>query len=94
MRRAHRIDANQSEIVAAIRSIPGWGWTALPPDARIGDGLFRIASWPDGVVWQLEIKTDKGKLKPEQVIREQQGWIKVIRSFDELWAMVNERRVA
>ena len=89
-----RVDQNQAEIVAAIRSVPGWTWQAIPnargnSQAQLGDGLLRASWWPAGLALHVEIKTAKGKLRPEQAISAGYGKTVVVRSFEELEAKMH-----
>lgn len=84
-----RIDSNQSEIVRLIRQVPGWTWLPIPnarglSQRRLGDGLLRAGWWPRGLVLHVEIKTSKGKLRPEQEKATTRGETVVVRSFDDV----------
>lgn len=83
-----RKDANEPEIVAAFRSVPGW-WCEPIPNAyargtkKLGDLLVRRSTWDAGFVVQIEVKTAKGYLRPEQRMAVEQGRMIVIRSVDD-----------
>ena len=69
MRWAAKTDANQAEIVAALRDA---GASVLVL-SRVGQGCADLAAGVRGETFFLEVKTDKGKLTP----REQEfmdGW--------------------
>ena len=85
MRRAARVDANQAEIVSALRDI---GCSVLDL-SRVGEGV------PDLLVWShkvglvlLEVKIDKGKLTLEQRDFHQRWPVYVVRSIHEAFAVV------
>ena len=85
MRRAARVDANQAEIVSALRDI---GCSVLDL-SRVGEGV------PDLLVWShkvglvlLEVKIDKGKLTSEQRDFHQRWPVYVVRSIQEAFAVV------
>ena len=84
-----RVDANQKAIVAAIRALPGWRWRPIPnaysPGTRqLGDGLVRHDGWRPGVWVMVEIKTAKGRVRPEQALTIERGVCIVIRSVDDV----------
>jgi len=68
-RYAAKTDANQAEIVAALRAV---GASVLVL-SRVGQGVADLAVGIRGETFFLEVKTDKGKLTPrEQEFME--GW--------------------
>ena len=69
MRWAAKVDANQAEIVQALRDA---GASVLVL-SRVGQGCADLAAGVRGETFFLEVKTDKGKLTPrEQEFME--GW--------------------
>jgi len=64
-----KVDANQAEIVAALRQA-GAVVTVL---SRVGQGCADLAVGKHGKFWWMEIKTAKGKLTPME------------KEFMELW---------
>lgn len=64
MRRAAKIDANQREIVAFARSIPG---VSVHSMAQLGEGAPDLALGWRGRNYFVEVKDGKGKLTPAQV---------------------------
>jgi hypothetical protein len=78
---AAKTDANQAEIVQALRDV----YCSVLLLHRVGQGCPDIAVGYQGSVYFLEIKTDKGKLTP----REQEfmdGWrghYAIVRTPDE-----------
>ena len=90
MRRSARVDANQSEIIRAAEQL---GCT-VQPLYQVGGGcpdlLLGHASKRGRVNLLIEIKTDAGKLTPEQIRfhREWRGQVAVIRSVPELLALL------
>ena len=58
MRWAAKTDANQAEIVQALRDV----YCSVLPMHRLGQGAPDIAVGRAGKVYFLEIKTEKGKL--------------------------------
>jgi hypothetical protein len=62
-RRAHKVDGNQAEIVAALRAV---GATVQILSA-VGDGCPDILVGRNGRNYLMEIKVPGGKLTPDQV---------------------------
>jgi hypothetical protein len=82
--RANRIDANQAEIVAALRDVPGCEVEVIgyPVDLAIA---YR------GKNWFAEVKGPKGELTPEQVKffdRWSVGQVNVVRSVDDALRLI------
>jgi hypothetical protein len=69
MRRAARVDASQSEIVAALRAA-GCSVTSL---ARIGEGCPDLLCGKNGKTALIECKSPGGRLTPDQ-LRWHAGW--------------------
>ena len=59
---AARTDANQAEIVEALRAA---GAVVLIL-SRVGQGCADLAVGKGGKVWFMEVKTEKGKLTPAE----------------------------
>jgi Holliday junction resolvase len=84
MRRAAKRDANETEIIKALRQI---GATVQPinaadtPDLLIGY---------QGINYLMEVKTEKGKLKPGQIDWHDnwRGQCAVVRSVDEAFMIL------
>jgi hypothetical protein len=93
--RAKKTDANQIEIIQALRDA---GYTVEPlhmvgvgvPDILVG-GVDRVAGEPR--TWLMEIKTDKGKLTKHQIAWRQtwRGQYAVVRTVGEAMAVVGVR---
>ena len=66
---ARKVDANQAEIVAALRQA---GASVLVL-SRVGQGCADLAAGIRGETFFLEVKTDKGKLTPAET-KFQEGW--------------------
>ncbi len=64
MARAHRVDANQFEIVKALRR--GGFWVDVTSGAGSGFPDL-VVTRPDGRVFLVETKTDGGRMTPDQV---------------------------
>jgi hypothetical protein len=70
MRRRARTDDNQAAIVAALRQLG----CEVADLSGVGDGLPEL----------FEVKTAKGKLRPQQQAFQAKGWpVQVVRSVDE-----------
>lgn len=86
MRRAAKVDANQPEIVEALRMIPGVTVynTKLPLDLAIG---FR------GRTYLCEVKTDEGQLTraQKQFLRTWTGHAAVVRSLSDVLTVLGIR---
>lgn len=82
-RYAAKVDANQGEIVRAVRSV--FGPDAVLDLSAVGGGCPDILIGVRGVNIFCELKTDRGKLTPDQVYfhREWSGQIAVVRTVDE-----------
>ena len=55
---AARTDANQAEIVEALRA----AGAVVEVTSRVGQGFADLVVGKHGRVWFMEVKTDKGKL--------------------------------
>ena len=85
-----RVDANHGEIVQALRQVGA----SVQSLAKVGDGC------PDLVVhfrkhtYLLELKTAKGKLRPQQVAWQEKwdGPVHVARSVDEALKAIGASR--
>ncbi|GEM_PF-5389915 len=85
-RQRAKIDTVQPIVVAALRA-RGWLCQSL---AMCGHGVPDIlAHRPADGRWALiEVKTDKGKLRPSQVRFQLQGWpVSVVRSVADVEAL-------
>lgn len=83
---AAKIDANQTEIVEALRQVG----CSVEITSRLGKGYPDLTVGYRGVTYLIEVKTDKGKLTTDQ-IRWQARWrghVKVVRSVNEALATV------
>ena len=63
MRRAAKIDANQTELVEAFRTL---GCSVLSL-AAVGKGVPDLLVSIKGITWLVEVKMPKGKETPDQV---------------------------
>ena len=86
MRRAARVDANQSDIIRAAEQL---GCTVQPlyqVGAGCPDALIGYASKRGRVNLLIEIKADDGKLTPEQIRfhREWRGQVAIVRCVKDL----------
>ena len=87
MRTAAKIDANQPEVVDALRK----AGISVQSTAAIGKGFpDLVAANGDGKVWLIEIKGPKGKLTPdqEQFISGWRGVVHIVRSADDALRLV------
>jgi len=81
MRLAARTDANQKEIVEALRAV---GASVLVL-SRVGQGCADLAAGIRGETYFLEVKTDSGKLTPSEQ-KFMDGWrghYAIVRTADE-----------
>ena len=81
MRWAAKVDANQAEIVAALRQV---GASVLVL-SRVGQGCADLAAGIRGMTYFLEVKTDKGKLTPSEIdfMEMWRGHYAIVRTPDE-----------
>lgn len=81
MRRRGKVDANQAEIVAALRGV-GASVQSLAP---VGNGCVDLLVGFRKANYLLEVKGDKGKLTDEQVEwhRQWQGEAHIVRTVDD-----------
>src|SRR5512146_999648 len=86
MRRAAKVDANQAEIIAALREA---GVSVLPLSA-FGEGLPDLLVGINGVNFLLEVKSRRGTLTPSQqaFFRGWRGQAVIVRSSEEALAAV------
>ena len=80
-RRAARIDANQNEIVAALRSVGA----SVAPAHTMGGGFPDLVVGFRGMTYLLEVKTAKGKLTKDQRAWHPawRGHVAIVRSVEE-----------
>ena len=81
MRWAAKTDANQAEIVAALRDA---GASVLVL-SRVGQGCADLAAGVRGETFFLEVKTDAGKLTPreQEFMDEWRGHYAIVRTPEE-----------
>jgi len=81
MRRASRVDANQRAIVLALRRVGA----SVESLAAVGGGVPDLLVAFRGVVYLMEIKTAKGKVRASQLAwqADWQAPVYVVRSADE-----------
>lgn len=87
VRRAARIDSNQTEIIERLRAI---GCSVLPLHV-IGKGCPDLLVGFGGTNILIEVKSQRGKLTPDQVDFHSRwrGAIAIARSVDEAMAIVS-----
>ena len=85
--RAKRVDANQGEIVAALRAM---GW-AVADTSGVGRGFPDLCASKAGETVLIEVKARTGKLRQSQVdfMRDWKGRVVVARSVDDVKEMSN-----
>ncbi len=85
-RRAAKVDANQSEIVAALRAVGA----SVAPAHTMGGGFPDLVVGHKGVTYLLEVKTAKGKLTKDQRAWHPawRGHLAVVRSVEEALAAI------
>ena len=86
MRFAAKVDANQGEIVDALRK----AGVSVQSMAAIGKGCPDLLAAKGGKVWTIEVKGPKGKLTPDQIewIDKWHGDVHIIRTVDEALTLV------
>lgn len=84
--RAAKVDANQPEIVEALRAA---GCT-VQSLASIGKGCPDLWVSKDGETWAMEVKGPKGTLTPDQVewINNWRGPVHIVRTIDDALQLV------
>lgn len=90
---AHRVDANQGEVVGAFERM-GCSVVIL---SAVGVGVPDLLVSVHRVSVLVEVKTVEGSLDPSQVRfhRESKAWIEVVRDLDDVIRLVRDmRRVA
>lgn len=90
MPRAHKVDANQAEIIAAFRELG----CSVHDCSEVGRGFPDLVVGCAGVNLLVECKTESGVLTPEQVrfMEEWRGVAYVIRSAQEARDLVIQTR--
>lgn len=90
MRRAAKIDANQPEIVAALRAVGCSVQTLATMGAGVPDLLIGLA----GVNLLVEVKSAKGKLTKDQIPWHEawRGQVAIVRSVEEALVLVETVR--
>jgi Holliday junction resolvase len=86
MRRAAKVDANQGEIVEALRK----AGASVQSLASIGRGCPDLVAAKGAQCWLIEVKGDKGKLTPDQVewIANWRGAVHIVRTVDDALQLV------
>ena len=81
MRWAAKVDANQAEIVEALRQV-GASVVVL---SRVGQGCADLSAGFRGQNYFLEVKTEKGKLTPSEIefMEMWRGHYAIVRTVDE-----------
>lgn len=85
--RAAKVDLNQASIVKALRKCG----VSVQSLASIGKGCpDLVAANGSGMVWLIEVKGPKGKLRPEQEkwINEWRGDVHIIRTVDDALKLI------
>ena len=87
---AHRIDANQNEIVAAFERL---GCSVIDLSA-VGKGVPDLAVSVFLQTVLVEVKTLEGELEPSQIRfhRESKAWIEVARTLEDVERIVAAMR--
>ena len=90
MPRAHKVDANQAEIIAAFRELG----CSVHDCSGVGDGFPDLVVGLVGVNLLVECKTGTGELTPEQerFFQEWRGLAYIIRSAQEARDLVIQTR--
>jgi hypothetical protein len=90
MARAHKVDANQAEIIAAFRELG----CSVHDCSGVGDGFPDLVVGLVGVNLLVECKTDGGGLTPDQerFFQEWRGLAYIIRSAQEARDLVIQTR--
>ena len=86
--RAAKVDANQADIVEALRS----AGVSVQSTARLGQGVPDLVAAKGEQMWFIEVKGPKGKLTPDQVewIGNWRGVVHIVRTAEEALTLVGE----
>lgn len=91
MRRAARVDANQAEIVAALRDVG----CSVADTSRLGQGFPDLVVGRAGITFLLEIKNGRAIPSAQRLTPDEQAWhqawrgqVAVVRSVEEALAVV------
>lgn len=86
MRLAAKVDANQGEIVKALRAIG----VSVQSLASIGRGCPDLVAAKGAQCWLIEVKAPKGKLTDDQVkwIEAWRGHVHIVRTVDDALQLV------
>jgi hypothetical protein len=86
MRRAAKVDANQSEIVEALRKVG----VSVQSLASIGRGCPDLVAAKGAQAWLIEVKGPNGTLTPDQQewIANWRGPVHIVRTVDEALQLV------
>lgn len=81
MRRAAKVDANQTQIVEALRA----AGATVQSLASVGDGVPDLLVSRAQRVWCIEVKGPKGTLTPDQIewIGQWQAPVHIVRTADD-----------
>ncbi len=87
--RAAKVDANQAEIVAALRAVG----VSVQSLATIGKGCPDLLAARGADTWVIEVKGPKGKLTPDQIefLKNWRGVVHIVRTVDEALSIVGVR---
>lgn len=84
--RAAKVDANQAEIVKALRKCG----ISVQSTASMGKGFPDLVAGKGALTWLIEVKSEKGKLTQDQVefISAWRGKVHIARSVDDALRIV------
>ena len=87
--RAAKVDANQAEIVKALRAVG----VSVQSLATIGKGCPDLLAARGADTWVIEVKGPKGKLTPDQIefLKNWRGVVHIVRTVDEALNIVGGR---
>lgn len=87
--RAAKVDANQAEIVKALRAVG----VSVQSLATIGKGCPDLLAARGADTWVIEVKGPKGKLTPDQIefLKNWRGVVHIVRTVDEALNIVGVR---
>lgn len=81
-----KIDANQPEIVAALRK----AGVSVQSTASLGNGFPDLVAAKGSMTWMIEVKGPKGTLTPDQIkfIDGWRGTVHIVRTVDDALKLV------